>query len=128
MNKHGNGTNKSRVGRIRKQAMIRMGRVKGTVTQAAVNVSRKVVERIPDDSKRGFHDGRQLGHRAVEAIPYAAGAGVGFGFGVSEKLVEVAAAPVRALAAIGCGLGVWAVQVIQHDSWFHEDRIETEVA
>ena len=57
-------------------------------------VARKTVAKLPETTKRGFHDGRKAGRDVVENAPYIAGAVVGFVYGAGEAVVGALAAPV----------------------------------
>jgi len=79
------------------------------VVAKAKRISRKAAEHIPEDTKRGFRDGRKAGSDLIEHVPYAAGAAAGFGYGVSEAIVGVITIPAKFLL----GLGTGAVRTIQ---------------
>jgi hypothetical protein len=76
----------------------------------------KIAVYIPADTKRGFDDGRKLGNRAVEKVPYGIGVGAGFGYGVVEGVVNVLAAPANCLIGVGLCLGARAARTLGHAS------------
>jgi hypothetical protein len=95
-----------------------------TVKQTAAETGRKIADRIPTDTKRGFIDGRQHGKDFVEyGVPYAVGHTVGIAYGASEAIVELAARPVNMLVGLGVGIGVWACRTLSHGSNF-ENGVE----
>jgi hypothetical protein len=75
----------------------------------ARTIARKAVAKLPESTKRGFHDGLKTGHDFIGNTPYIVGAVGGFVFGVSEAVVDLAA------SAIG-----WA--------WAGEEEVAAETA
>jgi hypothetical protein len=68
----------------------------------------RIAKYIPADTNRGFHDGRKLGNRAVEKVPYGVGLTTGIGFGIVEGIVGALAAPTNCLI----GLGTRAIRAV----------------
>jgi hypothetical protein len=71
-------------------------------------ISRKVGEKLPEDSKVGFRDGREAGNNLVNDVPYLAGATIGFICSATEGVVNVLATPARLIF----GLGGWVARTL----------------
>lgn len=94
------GTGQKAREQFRRSAITRLPQIAQVVANTN-RISRKAAKHIPEDTKRGFSDGRKDGRKVVESIPYAVGYGAGASFDVSEGIVAADAYPFKAIFGSG---------------------------